>query len=254
MPLSTTNFLTPFMKLSVVIPVYNEIHTVEAVLRMVAEVLPDVSKEIVIVDDFSTDGTREWLTTQSSKNWITIPEQPSLSAINLLLQPQNQGKGAALRTGFSAATGDVIIIQDADLEYDPNDWADMWKLIVEDKADVVYGSRFYGKPHRVLYFHHSLGNRTISTLLNIICNTTLSDVEVCYKMFRREVLKDIALTCDGFGFEVEFSVKVARSPRKWRLYEVAVAYYGRTYEEGKKISWKDGVKALWLIVWFALKS
>ncbi len=183
-----------------------------------------------------------------------MPEQPFITDIRLVLQPQNKGKGAALRAGFQAATGDVIIIQDADLEYDPQDWVDMWRLIAQNKADVVYGSRFYGKPHRVLYFHHSLGNKTISTLLNIVCNTTLSDVEVCYKMFRTEVLKDIELTCDGFGFEVEFSVKVARSPHRWRLYEVAVAYYGRTYEEGKKISWKDGVKALWLIVWFALKT
>lgn len=242
------------MKLSVVIPVYNEINTIDAVLKMVSEALPGVAKEIIIVDDFSTDGTREWLTTQNSKAWVSIPEQPFLVNVRVVLQPQNKGKGAALRTGFNVATGDVIIIQDADLEYDPQDWADMWQLIADNKADVVYGSRFYGKPHRVLYFHHSLGNKTISTLLNVVCNTTLSDVEVCYKMFRTEVLKDIELTCDGFGFEVEFSVKVARSPHRWRLYEVAVAYYGRTYEEGKKISWKDGVKALWLIVWFALKT
>jgi len=242
------------MKLSVVIPVYNEINTIDAVLNMVSEALPGVAKEIIIVDDFSTDGTREWLVTQSSKAWASIPEQPFLADISLVLQPQNKGKGAALRAGFYAATGDVIIIQDADLEYDPKDWADMWQLIAQNKADVVYGSRFYGKPHRVLYFHHSLGNKTISTLLNVVCNTTLSDVEVCYKMFRIAVLKDIELTCDGFGFEVEFSVKVARSPHRWRLYEVAVAYYGRTYEEGKKISWKDGVKALWLIIWFALKT
>lgn len=242
------------MKLSVVIPAYNEINTIETVIKMVFEALPGVPKEIVIVDDFSTDGTREWLITQNSKAWTSIPEQPFVTAVNLVLQPQNKGKGAALRAGFSAATGDVIVIQDADLEYDPVDWADMWQLIASDRADIVYGSRFYGKPHRVLYFHHSLGNKTISTLLNIICNTTLSDVEVCYKMFRTEVLKDIELTCDGFGFEVEFSVKVARSVHRWRLYEVAVAYYGRTYEEGKKISWKDGVRALWLIIWFALKT
>lgn len=242
------------MKLSVVIPVYNEINTISAVLKMVSEALPGVVKEIILVDDCSTDGTREWLTTQHSKAWANMPEQPFVTDIRLVLQPQNKGKGAALRAGFQAATGDVIIIQDADLEYDPQDWVDMWRLIAQNKADVVYGSRFYGKPHRVLYFHHSLGNKTISTLLNIVCNTTLSDVEVCYKMFRTEVLKDIELTCDGFGFEVEFSVKVARSPHRWRLYEVAVAYYGRTYEEGKKISWKDGVKALWLIVWFALKT
>ena len=147
-----------------------------------------------------------------------------------------------------------MVIQDADLEYDPQDWADMWRLIAEGKADVVFGSRFYGKPHRVLYFHHFLGNKTISMLLNLACNTMLSDIEVCYKMFRKEVLEGVALTCDGFGFEVEFTMKVARSARRWRLYETGVSYYGRTYEEGKKISWKDGVRALWLIVWFWLRG
>ena len=226
------------MKLSVVIPVFNEVQTIESVLKMVAKTLPDVHKEIVVVDDGSTDGTRELLASHEADDY------------RLVLQPQNRGKGAALRAGFEAASGDVIVIQDADLEYDPQDWGDMWRLIDEGKADVVFGSRFYGKPHRVLYFHHFLGNKTISMLLNLACNTMLSDIEVCYKMFRREVLKDVALTCDGFGFEVEFTMKVARSPQRWRLYETGVSYYGRTYEEGKKISWKDGVRALGLIVWF----
>ena len=241
------------MKLSVVIPVYNEVRTIESVLETVAKTLPDVTKEIVVVDDGSTDGTRELL--KNHKETASIP-------IQLILQSQNQGKGAALRTGFESATGDVIVIQDADLEYDPKDWEDMWPLIAEGKADVVFGSRFYGKPHRVLYFHHFLGNKAISMLLNLLCNTMLSDVEVCYKMFRKEVLESITLTCDGFGFEVEFTVKVARysggvassSPGRWRLYETGVAYYGRTYEEGKKISWKDGVRALGLIVWFWMRG
>ena len=230
------------MKLSVVIPVYNEIRTIDAVLRAVTSTLPEVPKEIVVVDDCSTDGTRDLLLSYAP------------DAFRLVLQSQNQGKGAALRAGFEAASGDVIVIQDADLEYDPRDWADMWWLIVENKADVVFGSRFYGKPHRVLYFHHYLGNKTISMLLNLVCNTMLSDIEVCYKMFRAEVLKNVALTCDGFGFEVEFTMKVARSPQRWRLYEVGVSYYGRTYDEGKKISWKDGVRALWLIVWFGIRG
>ena len=233
------------MKLSVVIPVYNEIRTIESVLKAVAQTLPEVKKEIVVVDDGSTDGTRELLATH--KETAAIP-------IRLILQPQNQGKGAALRAGFEAASGDVIVIQDADLEYDPQDWTDMWRLIVEGKADVVFGSRFYGKPHRVLYFHHFLGNKTISMLLNLACNTMLSDIEVCYKMFRAEVLEEITLTCDGFGFEVEFTMKVARSAKRWRLYEVGVSYYGRTYEEGKKINWRDGVRALWLIFWFSIKG
>lgn len=242
------------MKLSIVIPVYNEINTIEAVLKSVVQALPNTSKEIIIVDDGSTDGTREWLSTNVSDNWQKILPQAAPVTVHLALQPCNQGKGAALHTGFKNATGDVIVIQDADLEYDPQDWAEMWRLIAEGRADVVYGSRFYGKPHRVLYFHHFLGNKTISMLLNLVCNTTLSDVEVCYKMFRKEVLDDILLTCNGFGFEVEFSVKVARSRHRWRFYEVGVSYYGRTYEEGKKISWKDGIRALWLILWFAVRS
>lgn len=283
------------LTLSIVIPVYNEIHTIDTVLRSVAQALPAVSKEIIIVDDGSTDGTREWLmahcTEESTRGQIDVQSREAIApvwdsssfqaaeshavnaqapipdaqlysvaiapprpvTVRLIFQPRNGGKGAALREGFRAASGDVIVIQDADLEYDPHDWVDMWRLIAEGRADVVFGSRFYGKPHRVLYFHHLLGNRIISALVNLTCNTTLSDVEVCYKMFRRDVLRDLQLTCDGFGFEVEFSVKVARSRRRWRCYEVGVSYYGRTYDEGKKINWKDGVKALGLILWFALR-
>jgi glycosyltransferase involved in cell wall biosynthesis len=158
-----------------------------------------------------------------------------------------------LRTGFAAATGDVLVIQDADLEYDPRDWEEMWQLIADGYADVVYGSRFYGKPHRALYFHHYLGNKLISMLVNLLCDVTLSDIEVCYKMFRREVLEGLTLTCNDFGFEVEFTVKVAK-PKRWRIYEVGIRYYGRTYAEGKKINWKDGLKALWYIVKFWLKE
>ena len=238
------------MKLSIVIPVYNEVRTIKTVIETVAKTLPSVDKEIVVVDDGSTDGTRALL----SGLLDSALSDDRAGEFRLILQPQNQGKGAALRAGFEAASGDVVVIQDADLEYDPRDWADMWSLIAEDKADVVFGSRFYGKPHRVLYFHHFLGNKTISMLLNIACNTMLSDIEVCYKMFRQEVLKDIVLTCDGFGFEVEFTMKVARSQRRWRLYEVGVSYYGRTYAEGKKINWRDGVRALWLIVWFWIRG
>jgi len=260
------------LQLSVIIPTYNEVNTIESVLDAVQAVMPQVSKEIVIVDDGSTDGTREWLKTfweqHSRKKTVgyqtgdrpdckedhqTDCQTEPQTTINVIFQPSNQGKGAALREGFRQATGDVIVIQDADLEYDPQDWQEMWRLIEADRADVVYGSRFYGKPHRVLYFHHFLGNKVISMLVNLVCNTMFSDIEVCYKMFRREVVDGLVLTCDGFGFEVEFTMKIARYRRRWRFYEVGVSYYGRTYAEGKKISWRDGVRALWLIVWFTVR-
>ncbi|MGF1479500.1 MAG: glycosyltransferase family 2 protein [Cyanophyceae cyanobacterium] len=262
------------MKLSVIIPVYNEIHTLDSILGKVVKALPEVEKEIIIVDDGSTDGTREWLmhkaeqfalsslTLESGHRTIksgavepaalpstTLHPVPTVTAI---YHEQNQGKGAALRTGFQAATGDVITVQDADLEYDPQDWCRMWRLIVEGWADVVYGSRFYGEPHRVLYFHHYLGNKIITNAINLLCNTTLSDVEVGTKMFRSEVLEELQLTCNDFGFEVEFTVKVSTSHRRWRLYETGIAYYGRTYAEGKKISWRDGLKALWYVIKFRL--
>lgn len=246
------------LQLSVIIPTYNEVNTIASVLHAVQSVMPEVSKEIVIVDDDSTDGTREWLKTfwhehqHSQKETVDCPTDGQ-TTINVILQPSNQGKGAALREGFRQATGDVIVIQDADLEYDPQDWQEMWRLIETDRADVVYGSRFYGKPHRVLYFHHFLGNKIISMLVNLVCNTMFSDIEVCYKMFRREVVDGLILTCDGFGFEVEFTMKIARDRQRWRFYEVGVSYYGRTYAEGKKIGWRDGVRALWLIAWFTLR-
>lgn len=226
------------MKLSIVIPVYNEKDYIEKVIDMIENVKLNypVEKEIVIVDDGSTDGTRDILNKlKEKKNYLKI-----------IFQEKNMGKGAALRKGFENSTGDIIIIQDADLEYDPKDWDEMLKLILEDKADVVYGSRFYGKPHRCLYFHHFLGNKLISFLINFLCDITLSDVEVGYKMFKREVLNSINLKQNDFGFEVEFTIKVAKQ-KKWRIYETAINYYGRTYKEGKKIKWKDGFKALWYI-------
>jgi glycosyltransferase involved in cell wall biosynthesis len=162
----------------------------------------------------------------------------------VLFHERNRGKGAAVRTGFARASGDVIVIQDADLEYDPNDWSRMFPLIMDRKvADVVYGSRFYGRPHRSLYFHHYLGNRLISFLFNLLYNQMLSDIEVCYKMFTSEVLRELKLTSDDFGFEVEITAQIARA-RRWRIYEVGISYYGRTYDEGKKINWLDGLKAL----------
>lgn len=218
--------------LSVVIPVYNERTTIQQLLECVQAV--SIPKEIVIVDDYSTDGTREILQTVHDDH------------IQIVYHDRNRGKGAALRTGFGHVRGDVVVIQDADLEYDPQDWYEMYRLIAEDRADIVYGSRFYGKSHRALYWHHFLGNKIISWLVSILCDITLSDIEVCYKMFRREVLDSLNLTNNSFGFEVEFTVKVAKAKR-WRIYETAIHYYGRTYDEGKKITWRDGVKALWYI-------
>jgi len=264
------------VRLSVIIPVYNERPYIEGVLQRVVRALPQVEKEIIIVDDGSTDGTREWLLATfgetnphpamalwtkeqgwqvwSSEAQSVTTHHPALPIltpciVKVIFHERNKGKGAALRTGFEVATGDVLVIQDADLEYDPRDWEEMWQLIADGYADVVYGSRFYGKPHRALYYHHFLGNKIISNLINLLCDVTLSDIEVCYKMFRREVLDSITLTCNDFGFEVEFTVKVAKQKR-WRIYEMGIRYYGRTYEEGKKINWKDGLKALWYIVKF----
>ncbi len=272
-----------FMKLSIIIPVYNEIHTIDSVLLKVAQALPEIDKEIILVDDGSKDGTREWLVNTfgslvshpvqiqiDTENQLVVAgdnefarqrfsvevavSEASRTDVRVIFHERNQGKGAALRTGFQAATGEVLVIQDADLEYDPNDWGQMWRLIAEGWADVVYGSRFYGNPHRVLYFHHLLGNKVITALIDMLCNTTLSDIEVCYKMFRREVLEDMKLTCNDFGFEVEFTMKMAKSRRHWRIYEMGISYYGRSYSEGKKINWKDGVKALGYILKFGLTA
>ncbi len=225
------------MKVTVVMPVYNEIHTIEEITRRVLE--QPMVYELIIVDDYSTDGTREKLVSYKG-----------VDRVKIYLHDKNRGKGAALRTGFRHVTGDVIIVQDADLEYDPMDYPTLLKPILEGKADVVFGSRFLGGPHRVLYFWHYVGNRFLTTLSNIFNNINLTDMEVCYKVFRKEVLDRIELKCDRFGFEPEFTAKVARL--RLRIYEVPVSYYGRTYAEGKKITWKDGIAALWWILRFGL--
>ncbi len=223
------------MKLSIVIPVYNELSTIEELVNRV-KASPITDKEIILVDDFSTDGTRELL--QNS-----IESQVS----KVVYQPQNIGKGWALKAGFREATGDIVIVQDADLEYDPNQYPELIKPILEDKADVVYGSRFAGGgPHRVVYFWHYVGNRFLTLLSNMLTNINLTDMETCYKVFRREVIQSIDIKEKRFGFEPEITAKVAR--KKVRIYEIGISYYGRTYEEGKKIGWEDGVKAVWCII------
>ena len=252
------------MQLSVLIPVYNERDTIGRVIAAVSRALPGVEKEIVLVDDGSGDGTgaflREALGSASGRYRSVSFEDDSLRiepasetdtgtvSFHVGLHERNLGKGAAVRTAMRAATGDVIVIQDADLEYDPSDWTQMYALIAEKKvADVVYGSRFYGRPHRSLFFHHYLANRLISFLFNVLYNQTLTDIEVCYKMFTREVKESLALTANDFGIEIEISGQIALN-RKLRIYEVGISYYGRTYQEGKKINWKDGIKALWYLV------
>lgn len=245
------------MNLSIVIPVFNEADTIEKVLRTVAGALTGVPKQIVVVDDGSSDGSRQWLETNLSNSHSSFRREMQelfgdRTMFEVVLHEQNRGKGAALRTGFGRCTGDVVVIQDADLEYDPADWALMWSLIAErEVADVVYGSRFYGRPHRSLNFHHFIGNKLISWLFNVLYNQTLTDIEVCYKMLRREVLQGMSLSCDDFGIEVELSARIARAKR-WRIYELGISYYGRSYQEGKKINWRDGLKALFYILKFRI--
>jgi glycosyltransferase involved in cell wall biosynthesis len=229
--------------LSVVIPVYNERATVAELLRRVATApLPaGLSLEMLAVDDGSTDGTRELL-----RELAAGGEPP----FRLIEQPVNRGKGAAIRRGFAAATGDILLIQDADLEYDPRDYPALLGPILEGEADVVYGSRFLGGPHRVLFFWHYVGNRFLTTLSNMFTDLNLSDMETCYKVFRREVVDGIALRSSRFGIEPELTAKVAR--KSARIYEVPISYRGRTYAEGKKIGWKDGFSAIWAILRYNL--
>lgn len=225
------------MKISVVIPVYNEASTIDAVIARVRECL--LEKEILIVDDASTDGTRE-----------KLKKYENADNIRIFYHPKNQGKGTALQTAFKAVRGDVVIIQDADLEYDPKEYMTLLGPILDGRADVVYGSRFLGGPHRVLYFWHFLGNTFLTLLSNSLSNINLSDMETCYKAFKSEVLNKVKIKSKRFGFEPEFTMKVAKN--HFRIYEVPISYSGRSYAEGKKITWKDGVTAIFTILWFRI--
>ena len=230
------------MKLSIIIPVYNERELAPLLLERVEQaVLPEgVTREVVLIDDCSTDGTRDWLKELND----TRPD------LIVRLHERNQGKGAALRTGFAAATGDAIIVQDADLEYDPREYAALLEPLLDGRADVVFGTRFLGHTHRVLYYWHSVGNWLLTMLSNMLSNINLTDMECCYKLFKADVLRQVRLQEDRFGFEPEVTAKVARLGV--RIYEVPVSYSGRTYAEGKKINWRDGVSALRCILRYNL--
>jgi glycosyltransferase involved in cell wall biosynthesis len=229
------------MNISVIMPVFNEVGTVEQAVSSVNDVcLEPLEKEIVIVDDGSTDGTRDVLT--------KMEQDYERDQVRVLYHRRNQGKGAALRTGFASATGDIIIIQDADLEYDPREYPKIFAPILDGRADVVFGSRFLGGPHRVLFYWHYVGNKFLTFLSNALSNINLTDMETCYKAFKMQVVKDITFKSNRFGFEPEFTMKVSK--RKYRIYEVPISYSGRDYSQGKKITWKDGVSALFTIVRF----
>src|SRR6202140_1305016 len=244
------------MMVSIVIPAYNERAFIEEVLLRVQA--SPIDKEIIVIDDWSTDGTRQLLEdldkAQSDGKREAIvhngKSRLSLENIRFLFQSQNSGKGAALRRGFEAATGDVVLGQDADLEYDPKDYEKLLEPIFDGKADVGYGSRFSGGAQRVHYFWHYAGNKFLTLLSDIFTNLKLTDMETCYKVFRREVLRDIKLKSDRFGFEPEITAKIAKG--NWRIYEVSISYSGRTYAEGKKITWRDGISTLWYIIRFNL--
>jgi len=223
------------VKLSIVIPIYNEEKTLTTIIDKVLATPYD--KEIILIDDFSTDGTRD-----------ILKEYEGRKEFQVLYHERNRGKGAALRTGFEGATGDVVVIQDADLEYNPEDYGVLLEPILDDRADVVYGSRFLGGPHRVLFFWHYQGNKFLTTVSNMFTNLNLTDMETGYKVFTLEVAKTIKLKCNRFGFEPEFTNKVAKN--NFRIYEVPISYNGRDYTEGKKITWKDGFAALWFIFKF----
>ena len=228
------------MNISVIIPCYNEESTIESIVSAVIEAIGDQS-EVIIVDDGSTDGTRR-----------ILEECQTSQAVKIIFLEKNQGKGAALRSGIAAASKDIVLIQDADLEYDPRDYPTLIDPILRNKADVVYGSRFHGsQPHRVLYFWHRVGNGFLTLLSNMFTNLNLTDMETCYKVFRREIIQSISIEENRFGFEPEVTAKIAK--QGCRIYEVGVGYYGRTYAEGKKIGWKDGVWAIWCILKYNLR-
>ena len=244
------------MKVSVVIPVYNERAFIEEILLRVQA--QQLNKEILVIDDGSTDGTRALLENLAEasgagkREVLTQNGQASLSLENIrfLFQDQNRGKGAALRRGFESATGDIVLVQDADLEYDPKDYDALLAPIFDGRADVVFGSRFLGGPQRVHLFWHYVGNKFLTLLSNVLTNLKLSDMETCYKVFRREVLQGITFQSDRFGFEPESTAKIAKG--NWRVYEVPISYAGRTYAEGKKITWRDGISTLWCILRYNL--